>query len=179
RSVQTFISVWCRRSQASSAGIPKPFDTLGSNPRSLLFQQWYPERQVRDLGVSEIIKAWWRLGEKLIQKGFKVVMGGFNKVELFDKNNDLILRCKITKDKIFQISLVNGGVQNSELHSEAARPRRRQKLPQRFCECEVNTNTQTGDEEDRVHIAMFASAELIGETKALKKSVWRDAIMKK
>ncbi|XP_014503180.1 uncharacterized protein LOC106763508 [Vigna radiata var. radiata] len=37
----------------------------------------------------------------LIQKGFTVVMGGFNKVELFDKNKNLILRSKISKSRTF------------------------------------------------------------------------------
>ncbi|XP_017420400.1 uncharacterized protein LOC108330427 [Vigna angularis] len=38
---------------------------------------------------------------QLIQKGFMVVMGDFNKVEVFDKKKNLILRSKISKDKTF------------------------------------------------------------------------------
>ncbi|WVZ26234.1 hypothetical protein V8G54_004778 [Vigna mungo] len=43
----------------------------------------------------------------VIQKGLTVMMRGFNKVEVFDKSKNLILRSKISKDKTFQISLVN------------------------------------------------------------------------
>lgn len=41
----------------------------------------------------------------MIQKGFTIVMGGFNKVELFDENRNLILRSKISKNQTFQISM--------------------------------------------------------------------------
>ncbi|XP_017412916.1 uncharacterized protein LOC108324479 [Vigna angularis] len=47
---------------------------------------------------------------QLIQKGFTVVMGGFNKVEVFDKKKNLILRSKISKDKTFQINLVKSAM---------------------------------------------------------------------
>ncbi|WVY89672.1 hypothetical protein V8G54_035186 [Vigna mungo] len=40
----------------------------------------------------------------------------------------------------------------------------------------MNIDTQTGDEEGLVHVAMFAGAESIGQTEALKKSVWKDAM---
>lgn len=40
-------------------------------------------------------------------------------------------------------------------------------------------DTQIGDEGDLVHITLFAGAELIDEVEALKKSVWRDAMMGK
>ncbi|XP_052735475.1 uncharacterized protein LOC128197470 [Vigna angularis] len=104
----------------------------------------------------------------LIQKGFTVVMGGFNKIEVFDKKKNLILRSKISKDKTFQINLV------------------------KFAMCEesgkMNTDTRTGNEEVLVHVAMFAGAEPfgqaealniagakpIGQTEALKKFVWKD-----
>ncbi|WVZ24812.1 hypothetical protein V8G54_003356 [Vigna mungo] len=43
-------------------------------------------------------------------------------------------------------------------------------------ECEMNTDTQTGDEEGLVHVAMFAGAEPISQTEALKKSVWKDVM---
>ncbi|XP_014503046.1 uncharacterized protein LOC106763361 [Vigna radiata var. radiata] len=38
---------------------------------------------------------------QLIQNGFIVAMGGFNKVEVFDKRKNLILRSKISKNKTF------------------------------------------------------------------------------
>ncbi|BAT91896.1 hypothetical protein VIGAN_07053600 [Vigna angularis var. angularis] len=109
---------------------------------------------------------------QLIQKGFTVVMGYFNKVEVFDKKKNLILRSKISKDKTFQINLVK-----SAMSEESG---------------EITTDTRTGDEEGLVHVAMlactnsigqtededmFACAEPIGQTEALKKSVWKEEIV--
>ncbi|WVZ26935.1 hypothetical protein V8G54_000154 (mitochondrion) [Vigna mungo] len=72
---------------------------------------------------------------QLIQKGLTVMMRGFNKVEVFDKSKNLILRSKISKDKTFQISLV------------------------KCVMCEetdkMNTDTRTGNEEGLVHVAIL------------------------
>ncbi|XP_047153796.1 uncharacterized protein LOC124825253 [Vigna umbellata] len=84
---------------------------------------------------------------QLIQKGFTVVMGGFNKVEVFDKKKNLILRSKISKDKTFQINLVK-----SAMCEESGK---------------MNTDTRTGNEECLVHVAMFAAAKSFSQAEAL------------
>jgi len=42
---------------------------------------------------------------QLVQKGFTVVMGNYDKVELFDVNKNLILRSKISKNRTFQVNI--------------------------------------------------------------------------
>ena len=42
---------------------------------------------------------------QLVQKGFTVVMGNYDKVELFDVNKNLILRSKISKNRTFQVNM--------------------------------------------------------------------------
>lgn len=40
-----------------------------------------------------------------MEKGFTVVMGNHDKVELFDNNKNLILRSKISMNRTFQINM--------------------------------------------------------------------------
>jgi len=42
---------------------------------------------------------------QLVQKGCTVVMGNYDKVELFDVNKNTILRSKISKNKTFQVNM--------------------------------------------------------------------------
>ncbi|XP_047173543.1 uncharacterized protein LOC124841336 [Vigna umbellata] len=42
---------------------------------------------------------------QLVEKGFTVVMGGCDQVEVFDKNKVLILRSKISKNRTFQVCM--------------------------------------------------------------------------
>ncbi|WVZ25062.1 hypothetical protein V8G54_003606 [Vigna mungo] len=102
---------------------------------------------------------------QIIQKGFTVVMGNFNKVEAFDKKKNLILRSKIWKDNTFRISLVK-----STRCEESG-----------ITKGKMNSETRTGGEEGLVHIAMFTAVEPISQKEALAdakpiKYVWRDAM---
>lgn len=42
---------------------------------------------------------------QLVEKGYIVIMGNNDKVELFDTHKKLILRSKISKNRTFQVSL--------------------------------------------------------------------------
>lgn len=41
---------------------------------------------------------------QLIEKGYTVIMGNIDRVELFDIHKKLILRSKISKNRTFQVS---------------------------------------------------------------------------
>ncbi|WVZ17822.1 hypothetical protein V8G54_010804 [Vigna mungo] len=111
---------------------------------------------------------------QIIQKGFTIVMGNFNKVEVFGKKKNLILRSKISKDNKFRISLVKATMCEEYGVTEG----------------KMNSDTQTGGEEGLGHVAMFAGAEPfgqagalnvagarpIGQIETLKKSLWKDVM---
>ena len=42
---------------------------------------------------------------QLVQKGFTVVVGHYDHIEVFDANKKLILRSKLSKNKTFQVNL--------------------------------------------------------------------------
>jgi len=42
---------------------------------------------------------------QLVQKGFTIVMGNYEKVKCFDVNKNMILRSKISKNRTFQVNL--------------------------------------------------------------------------